>query len=469
MKKRIIFLLSISLLYSIQVAAQFEGSNGDGFDVESVSSITLTNLSLEILYDGSNGDGFSNRILTATTLDNISLAVLYEGSNGDGFSNRILSATTLDNTQLDALYEGSNGDGFSFRLLSATTLENTQLAVLYDGSNGDGFSNRTLTATTLENISLAVLYDGSNGDGFSNRTLTATTLENISLAVLYEGSNGDGFNVGQINAFLDPNQVVDLRIRAKVFLQGPRLNAVDAGLMNDDLRTGNLIPKVSPYDGLTAIPDSDVFNTGGISGVGLNQDDIVDWVWIEIRSNSDNTLIVDEASVLVQRDGDIVDLDGTSDVILRGLVGNYFITIKHRNHLASMTNNALPLSVVATNINFTSNATATFGSNAQVQLSNGDMALWSGNVNSDTVVQYSGTTPDSPSILSLVLNDAGNFLNFPTYVVTGYQVHDVNMDGDTQYTGTAPDTPILLQNVLAHPGNFLNFSTYQIQEQLPEN
>ena len=470
MKKRILFLLSISLLYSIQVAAQFEGSNGDGFDLESRSSITLTNLSLEVLYEGSNGDGFSNRTLSAITLDNTSLAILYDGSNGDGFSSRLQAATTLENTSLTVLYEGSNGDGFSNRLLAATTLDNTSLAVLYEGSNGDGFDLDTLDAITLDNTSLTVLYGGSNGDGFDITALTATTLDNISLTVLYEGSNGDGFDVDQFNGFLDPNQIVDLRVRAAVFLQGPILNPDDDDLMNDNLRLGNLIPKISPYDPADMITDSNVFNNGGISGVGAPADNIVDWVWIEIRSSADNTLVIDGTSALVQRDGDIVALDGTSDVILRGITGNYFITVKHRNHLGVMTQATRSLSVApSANVDFTTNSTAVFGTNSRVQLGSGDMALWAGNANGDTIVQYSGTTPDSPSILSEVLNDPGNFLNFPTYVVNGYNVHDINMDGGTQYTGTTPDTPILLQNVLAHPGNFLNFSTYQIQEQLPEN
>ncbi|MEJ6793341.1 MAG: hypothetical protein QNK89_11605 [Lacinutrix sp.] len=97
------------------------------------------------------------------------------------------------------------------------------------------------------------------------------------------------------------------------------------------------------------------------------------------------------------------------------------------------------------------------------------LAMWAGNVNSDTVVQYSGVTPDIISILSEVLSDLGNLLNLPTYVVNGYSSNDINMDGKTQYTGTEPDTPFVLQNVLVHPSNFLNFSTYQIQEQLPED
>ncbi|QHI36714.1 hypothetical protein IMCC3317_20790 [Kordia antarctica] len=468
MKKRFLILTFILFQFT-QVFAQYRGGNGDGHDNEIKASTTLENLSLVILYRGGNGDGHDVEGLLNTTLTNISLAVLYRGGNGDGHDVEGLLNTTLENITLAILYQGGNGDGHDNEILANTTLENISLAVLFRGGNGDGHDVEGLLNTTLENISLAVLYNGGNGDGHDVESLLNTTLENISLAVLYQGGNGDGFDVDQENLFLDPNQVVDLRLAVNVFLQGPRFNPSFDGLMNDDLRSGNLIPKISPYDSGTVISNSNVFNNGGISGFGLSQNDIVDWVFIQIRSGSDDTLIVDDASALVQRDGDVVAIDGTSDVILRGLTGEYYVVIKHRNHLAAMTSNKIPLSVNPTSVNFTSSGTATFGSNAQVQLSNGDMALWAGNVNNDIIVQYSGTTPDTPSILSEILNDAGNFLNFPTYSLNGYNTHDVNMDGNTQYTGTAPDTPFILQNVLAHPGNFLNFSTYQIQEQLPEN
>ncbi|WP_034061504.1 hypothetical protein [Lacinutrix jangbogonensis] len=95
------------------------------------------------------------------------------------------------------------------------------------------------------------------------------------------------------------------------------------------------------------------------------------------------------------------------------------------------------------------------------------LGMWSGDVNGDSVIQYSGTNPDTPSILSHVINAAGNFLNVPTYSALGYNDNDMN--GSTQYSGTAPDTPFISQNVLSHSGNFLNFSTYAIEEQLPEN
>ncbi|WP_157547175.1 hypothetical protein [Kordia zhangzhouensis] len=469
MKRKIIFLLYISLLYSLQISAQFNGSNGDGYDKEELSATTLTNTSLTIMYLGSNGDGYDARALNATTLQNTPLFVLYSGGNGDGYDDTSLNATTLQNTPLFALYSGGNGDGFDEKSLNATTLQNAPLFALYSGGNGDGYDDTSLNATTLQNTQLFVLYSGGNGDGYDDTSLNATTLQNTQLFVLYSGGNGDGFDVDQETGFLNPNQIVDLRIQAKALLQGPILSPNDDGLMNDDLRIGNLIPKISPYDAGTSIPNSDVFNNGGISGTGLMADNIVDWVLVEIRDSSDNTLIVDETSALLQRDGDIVSLDGTSDVILRGMTGNYFITIRHRNHLAMMTQSTIALSVVPTSVDFTNSGLATYGSNARVQLANGTMAMWSGNVNGDTIIQYSGTTPDSPSILSLVLNDPGNFLNFPTYIVNGYNTHDIDMDGNTQYTGTSPDTPIILQNVLIHPGNFLNFSTYQILEQLPEN
>ncbi|MEJ6793321.1 MAG: hypothetical protein QNK89_11500 [Lacinutrix sp.] len=93
--------------------------------------------------------------------------------------------------------------------------------------------------------------------------------------------------------------------------------------------------------------------------------------------------------------------------------------------------------------------------------------MWSGNLNDDDIVQYSGTNPDVPSILSVVLNDSGNFLNFLSYIINGYNANDVNMDGKTQYTDSEPDTTLILQNVLAHPGNFLNFTSYQIHVLTP--
>lgn len=255
--------------------------------------------------------------------------------------------------------------------------------------------------------------------------------------------------------------LLTITVSPKVYLQGAYTNA--STLMRDDLRAGGHLPTATPYnDGVSS--DVSIFSTTG-------NDAIVDWVFVELRDKNDNTSILHSKSALLQRDGDIVGLDGSSALVFTAPVDDYYVVIRHRNHLSVMSANVIALSNTITTVDFTDPTTQTFGTNAQTSSGTptGVMGMWSGNVNGDTIVQYSGTTPDAPSILSQVLNDAGNFLNFPTYVVSGYNTFDINMDGDTQYTGTTPDTPFILQNVLAHPGNFLNFSTYQIQEQLPEN
>ncbi|MGH1387802.1 BspA family leucine-rich repeat surface protein [Kordia sp.] len=261
----------------------------------------------------------------------------------------------------------------------------------------------------------------------------------------------------------DPNCTA--KVAPKVCLQGAALNPNigEENLMRDDLRIAGIIPTTSPYADMISC-ETTVFNTTG-------DDAIVDWVWVELHDATDNTLVVDAQSALLQRDGDIVSVDGITHLAFNTGAGNYYIIIKHRNHLAIMSANAIALSTNTTTVDFTDGSIPTYGSNAQTTfgMPTGILGMWGGNANNDTIIQYSGTTPDSPEILSEVLNEVGNFLNFPTYIIHGYKNYDLNMDGNTQYSGSNPDTPIILQNVLAHPGNFLNFSTYQIKEQLPSN
>jgi hypothetical protein len=252
-------------------------------------------------------------------------------------------------------------------------------------------------------------------------------------------------------------------IAIKVYLQGAMLGTTD-GLMRDDLRVANLIPTTSPYsDGATTF--AEIFGTTGPQA-------IIDWVWVELRDATDNTIVVTGQSALLQRDGDVVDADRISTLKLNEPPTDYYVAIIHRNHLGIITAATVALSDNVVVVDFT-NATnqITFGSNAQTAfgMPSGRIAMWAGNVNNDTVIQYSGTNPDVTTILSTVLNDAGNFLNFPTFTVSGYDSNDINMDGSIQYSGISPDTPFILQNILAHPENFLNFSTYRIMEQLPEN
>ncbi len=269
--------------------------------------------------------------------------------------------------------------------------------------------------------------------------------------------NGDITVVDRI--FIDP----------KILLQGPY--DPNTGLMKDELRSAGHIPTTSPYvDAMTS--EVSVFDLGGTSGTGLPEDDIVDWVWVELRDQNSNTTILASKSALLQRDGDIVEVDGISNIYFDLGPNNYYVAVKHRNHLGVMSSSAIfLLKESATVIDFRSNALETFGSNARADLGSGTLALWAGNVNGDATIQYAGAgVLDTSSLLAFILNDGSNFLNLPTWSVTGYSDNDVDMNGITQYTGAGVlDSPFILQNILSYPGNFLNLSTWQIMEQLPEN
>ncbi len=256
------------------------------------------------------------------------------------------------------------------------------------------------------------------------------------------------------------SKAFEILIDSKVYLQGPLLNPVTPGLMNDDLRSLGYLPTTSPYgDGATV--DASVFNTTGNNA-------IVDWVFVELRAANNNSNLINEKPALLQRDGDIVDLDGVSSVIMTAAPTNYYVVVNHRNHLGAMTSATFGLSESsATVVDLKSNGVSTFGTNARVDLGSGNMALWSGDTNNDDQIKFSGSNNSSNIIKDFVLADPANVLNFITFGSSGYLDIDVNLNGIGKFSGSGNDSNILKDNVLAHPGNILNFITYSISTTVP--
>lgn len=306
-------------------------------------------------------------------------------------------------------------------------------------------------------------------NGNNTNVTTFITSNNPSLACILVDdavySTTNWTDIDATSSFNDISCHVDYDVSIKAYLQGALLNpnVGEETLMRDDLRMANLIPENSPYiDGLTC--NTSVFNT-----VGNNA--IVDWVFVELRDKNDNTLISYSQSALLQRDGDIVDVDGISPLTFSATSNTFYIAIKHRNHLGIMTYSTVSLSSsTSTNIDFTDvNNPITSGTNAQTTfgMSNDIIAMWAGDVNGDGMVQYTGGNADTPNILAKVLSAPENFLGFSTFTINGYLLSDIDMDGNIQYTGGNADAPYILQNILAHPQNFLGFATYLINTQLP--
>jgi len=262
----------------------------------------------------------------------------------------------------------------------------------------------------------------------------------------------------------------------KAFLQGPF--KVNKSLMDDDLRKKGFIPLTEPY---TGIPSFIHFGEGGGESVTTEvlevsgDNAIVDWVFLELRAGSDSTLVVATRSALIQRDGDVVEVDGESNVKFVVPDGAYYVTIKHRNHLGIMT--AEPMMVTTTNatiIDFTIASTTTYGSYAQLEL--GDkMALRGGNTNPDKFIILAGGglgLPDRDMIffdifLSLWQSNPEVPITYNS-VLHGYFGSDTNMDGKVKYQGPRNDIDAyIFFNVLFHPLNTEYRLNFAILEQIP--
>ncbi len=236
-----------------------------------------------------------------------------------------------------------------------------------------------------------------------------------------------------------------LSLRPKVFLQGPYNTG--AGLMSDALRSGGYIPTITPYGGTDTVSAAALAVTG--------DDAIVDWVKIELRDKNTPATILETRSALVQRDGDVVGGDGVSPVFFNGVAADdYYLAIRHRNHLGAMTAAVLTLGNTINSHDFTDSGNATWGTNAQKDLGS-VMGLWAGDANANGEIKYVGSGNDRAVILSAI---GASTLN---NVVNGYLSTDVNLDGQVKYVGSANDRVLILSNIGASTLN--NF----ISEQLP--
>jgi len=273
-------------------------------------------------------------------------------------------------------------------------------------------------------------------------------------------------------------------LQLKVMLQGALFNTPSPGLMRDNLRAGNYIPLNDPYtsSGNTKFTH---FGSGGGASTTLTvlnanagtQDAIVDWVFVELRSAGNSSVILETRAALVQRDGDVVSpVDGTSPISFTGLAGNsYFVSVKHRNHLGAMTAAPRMLTTAGTLVDFTTMSAADLynqaGFDGAEMVTVGSVkALWAGNTNVDIKVKYQGTLNDQPAILSQVLAHPGNTGGVYNYDGGfGYFSGDINMDGKVKYQGPGNDVNFIFFNAItAYPLNVADLYNYDLfREQLP--
>jgi hypothetical protein len=272
-----------------------------------------------------------------------------------------------------------------------------------------------------------------------------------------------------------------VRMNLKVLLQGAMLGVTD-GLMRDDLRQQNYIPLNQPYGAglharFTHVGGGAESTTAMVLAANAGTPDaIVDWVFVEVRDQNNPATVLQTKSALVQRDGDIVDA-ATGGVLQMNITAtNFYVSIKHRNHLGAMTaQTSIPVAGDVT-VDFTTLTgtqlynTAGYENAEMYILPDNRRALWGGDVNMDGKVKYDGGLNDRTAILADVISYPTNGdYSFNYDFAFGYFQGDVNMNGKVKYNGGGNDQ-VLIQAIAVvlyplNPGGSFNFDL--LLEQLP--
>jgi hypothetical protein len=259
----------------------------------------------------------------------------------------------------------------------------------------------------------------------------------------------------------------------KVTLQGA-YNA-GTGFMNDLLRTnvayvpgtlpaGNLLPSSDPYSTNAEYSANTNFArvantpTETVTSTAFNDqliatDNIVDWVFLELRNAATPSVVAQTRSALLQRDGDVVDIDGVSPIYFKNVdAGNYVVSVKHRNHLAMSMNVANYTQVLGlvknTQFDYSTTAATNLLGVAATNYFNGSSKnmLYAGNVNGNANVRYTTLNNDKDALLLNVLS--GNASNVIGAVGGAYSRGDINMNRVARYTSLNNDKDYLYITIL---------------------
>jgi hypothetical protein len=192
----------------------------------------------------------------------------------------------------------------------------------------------------------------------------------------------------------------------KVYLQG----SYTSGSMTTTLNSSRMLPFHHPYNDTLGI-----WNYTGSERVYNMPADIVDWVLVELRTGTASNTTVGRRAALLKSNGSIVDLDGSSQVKFKGVVpGNYYIVVRHRNHLPIMSTNLVSLNFTNNSslYDFSSGQTQAFGNQPMVDLGSGVFGMYSADGNKD------GGIYGEDYILYQTAQGQEN-----------YRIEDYNMDG----------------------------------------
>jgi hypothetical protein len=323
-------------------------------------------------------------------------------------------AQTTVNVNPNAYY-GSVGDTIKviIKINNVNSLHSASVKVRFNNSivrfigvynsggifTGGWIDNQPLKAYVNDSV---IVDQALQGYGFSvsgSDTLFQIRFKAIANGISYvrlsDNDFRDPYN-NSISSSLDSGHIYigGIVVNTKVFLQGPYNTLI--GMMNTLLNYFGYLPCAQPYDSIPWIYDG---NESVQPDFFSSHDNIVDWVLVELRTGTEPSTITGSKAAFILEDGSIVDYrDGISKVYFDGLQsGNYYIVIRHRNHLAVMSSSSVSLTNKSSIYDFTNSLSKYYGGDANL-LTTGVYGMYGGDANRDgmiTTADFNLFNPDN--------------------------------------------------------------------------
>jgi uncharacterized protein YjdB len=388
------------------------------------------------------------------------------------------------------------GDDFNYTLVGMPVSGN----VLLNDRDPEG---DTITVVPQGSLMVPITVDGGSFfiDESGDYTFTPDANFSGNSEIIYTLCD-DNSNTTCRNATLHILVFDDISLKIRVYLEGALMNngnettSEGKPMMRDNLRlnpfTGeNCIPSHDPYSiafsTFSSLPskynhlgphsmteNTSISNVEGVMSV-TGDNAIVDWIHVELRSKDDMTEAFASRAGLIQRDGDIVDLDGVSPLRFQGTnVDSFYVVVKHRSHLGVMsqkvhfgefidfTDNDFPLFDFGTTKN---DGFDYSGLAMKENYQSGYRACWAGDLDSNGKIKFSAPSDDQVFIYQDVLFSSPQFLINYDFAL-GYYTGDFDMNGKAKYENPNDDKNHLFAQLLFYPlnTNFLSNFDFFIQQ-----
>ncbi|MDF1694812.1 MAG: Ig-like domain-containing protein [Saprospiraceae bacterium] len=427
----------------------------------------------------------------------IGFDTIYYGMCADGYANCNTSMQIVTINHSSAANSVIASDDFKFTLRGSSVTGN----LLLNDSDAEGDSI-SITPQGSFMAPITTVAGEYYIDALGDFTFTPNETFSGHTEIIYQICDNNP-DQACMNATLHLLVFDDISVELRAYIQGAlmqnggAISSTGKPLMRDDLRvspfTGeNYIPILDPYTisadpfistpskfnkiGPGLLPENQVVtDSSGVFGVN-GENAIVDWIHVELRSKEDSTVPIATRSGLLQRDGDIVDLDGVSNLRFNSVnVDSFYVVVKHRSHLGVMSELVSHTDMIDFTdptypvFNFGVKGLSDFtGLSQNINVINGYSALWAGDFDSNGKVKFTNPGDDQNVLFIDVLFTSPSFLiNYDQ--AYGYLTGDFNMNSKSKYTNPSDDLNYLFSQILLYPLNSSFLSNYNsLIEQIPE-